>query len=321
MKAVVISQFGGPEVLKIEERPRPVVHPQEVLVNVRAAGVNRPDVFQRKGNYPAPKDSVADIPGLEIAGVIEAIGSDVTAWKIGDEVCALVSGGGYASYVAVHEDMCLPIPMGMRLEEAASLPETVYTVWDNVFRRGLLKRGENFLVHGGAGGIGSTAIQLAKIFGATVYTTVSSEEKSAYCRKLGADYIVNYNNEDFAEQWKGIGIDVVLDSIGGAYFDKNISLLADDGRLVYINAMQGGKVELNIFKMMQKRLSITGSTLRVRDLHFKKQLTKDIREKLWPVMGREFKTAIFKRFSFQDASEAHRIMESGDFCGKLILVF
>jgi len=147
MKAVVISQFGGPEVLKIEERPRPVVHPQEVLVNVRAAGVNRPDVFQRKGNYPAPKDSVADIPGLEIAGVIEAIGSDVTAWKIGDEVCALVSGGGYASYVAVHEDMCLPIPMGMRLEEAASLPETVYTVWDNVLRRGLLKRGENFLVH------------------------------------------------------------------------------------------------------------------------------------------------------------------------------
>lgn len=319
MKAIVITEAGGPEVLQIQERAIPAIKKEEVLVEVRAAGVNRPDVFQRKGNYPAPPGVIADIPGLEVAGVVVQVGAAVKEWKIGDEVCCLIAGGGYATYVAVHKDICLSIPGGLSFAEAAILPETVYTVWDNMFRRGLLRKGECVLIHGGAGGIGSTAIQLAKACGARVLTTVSNDDKENYCRQLGADVVVNYRENDFAEVLRGEPIDVVLDSIGGDYFYRNLDLLGADGRLVYINAMKGHKVELDIIKLMQKRILITGSTLRARDVSFKKALTHDVRDHVWPWMGNLFVPQLFKKIPLENAAEAHYLMEEGAFMGKLVL--
>ncbi len=320
MQAIVITEPGGPEVLGFIARDTPEINDCEILIAVKAAGVNRPDIFQRKGNYPAPTGVVADIPGLEVAGIIVALGKEVTKWAIGDRVCALVPGGGYATQVVVHQDICLPVPAALSFSEAAILPENIYTVWDNVFRRGRLRKNEGILIHGGAGGIGSTAIQLAKAFGAQVYTTCSSDEKCRYCEKLGADLTINYKNTDFEVALKDLQVDVVLDSVGGDYFEKNIDLLSPDGRLVYINAIAGTKVPFDILKVMQKRLLITGSTLRARDIHFKSELTADIFQQVWPLMGKTFHPQVFKEIPLEDAAKAHQIMESGNFLGKLVLV-
>lgn len=320
MKAIIITKAGGPDVLEIQQRAMPDIAAYEVLIQVKAAGINRPDIFQRKGNYPAPQGVVEDIPGLEVAGIIAQVGKAITKWKVGDRVCCLIAGGGYAEYIAAHQDMCLPIPEGISFEEAAILPETVYTVWDNVFRRGALQQGECILIHGGAGGIGSTAIQLAKVFGARVLTTVSNEEKEAYCRQLGADSVVNYRKSDFREALGEEKVDVVLDSIGGDYFQKNLDLLNTDGRLVYINAMKGHRVELDILKLMQKRILLTGSTLRARDLSFKISLTRDIHQHVWPLIGKSFQPQLFKVFPLEDVAKAHELMEDSAFLGKLALI-
>lgn len=322
MKAVIITEPGGPETLVVQEVERPQIGNLEVLIEVKAAGVNRPDVFQRKGSYPAPAGIDPRIPGLEVAGVIVEKGSEVDGWNIGDAVCALVAGGGYASYVKVYQGHCLPIPAHLSFAEAAALPETVFTVWDNVFRRGKLQAGDHFLVHGGAGGIGSTAIQLAALFGAEVYTTASSEEKGLFCQSLGASMVINYKREDFEKELASVGVDVILDSIGGAYFDKNINVLKPDGRLVYINAMQGAKVELNLLKLMQKRIVLTGSTLRSRELQFKQLLRDEIWAEVWPkIVAGDFKPEVFRVLPFSEAPEAHRLMEDSTLLGKIVLSF
>ena len=322
MKAIVITEPGGPEELRVQEVNLPQIGELDVRIEVKAAGVNRPDVFQRKGNYPAPPGVDPRIPGLEVAGVIVEKGKDVTEWNIGDRVCALVAGGGYAAYVKVFNGHCLPIPDGLSFEEAASLPETVFTVWDNVFRRGQLKAGEHFLVHGGAGGIGSTAIQLGALFGAEVYTTISSAEKADFCQSLGAIKAINYKHQDFEDELKFLGVDVILDSIGGSYFEKNINILNPDGRLIYINAMDGAKVTLNLLKLMQKRIRLTGSTLRARDQEFKQVLRNEIWTNVWPKLtAGNFKPNLFQVLPFTDAPEAHRLMEDSSLLGKIVLRF
>jgi len=321
MKAIVITQPGGPEVLKLQDYPTPEPGPEEVLIVVKAAGLNRSDVFQREGNYPAPPGVPADIPGLELAGVVVKCGPSVTMWKPGDKVCALVAGGGYAEYAAVKEGQCLPVPEGFSFADAASLPETVYTVWSNVFQRGRLIAGENLLVHGGNSGIGITAIQLGKLFGAKIFVTVGSEEKGKACLELGADEYVNYKTQKFEEVLADKGIDVILDMIGGEYLQKNIKVLRPEGRLVYINAVEGNQVELGLWQIMNKRLTITGSTLRSRDYQFKKELTDDIKKHVWPLMDSgKFKPVIFKTFPLAEAAEAHKLLESGTHIGKIILV-
>jgi len=322
MKAVIITAPGGPEVLQVSDAEMPQPGQYEVLVEVKAAGVNRPDVFQRKGSYPAPAGVDPRIPGLEIAGVVVAKGKDVTDWNVGDRVCALVGGGGYATYAKVYQGHCLPIPDHLDFAEAASLPETVFTVWDNVFRRGKLQTGEHFLVHGGAGGIGSTAIQLASLFGAEVYSTVSSPQKATFCESLGAVKTINYKTEDFEQQLKAVGVDVILDSIGGSYFEKNIRLLNPDGRLVYINAMENAKVELNLLQLMQKRILLTGSTLRSRDREFKQILRDEIWSQVWSKLNTgHFKPTIYQVLPFAEAPEAHRLMEDSSVLGKIVLSF
>ncbi|MGI4021090.1 MAG: NAD(P)H-quinone oxidoreductase [Janthinobacterium lividum] len=320
MKAIIITKPGGPEVLQIQEQGKPQPKPNEVLIAVKAAGVNRPDVFQRKGSYPPPPDAPRDIPGLEVAGIVAELGSEVTQWKIGDEVCALLGGGGYAKFAVVDARHCLPVPAGWSFAEAASLPETVFTVWQNVFQRGSLKSGETFLVHGGSSGIGITAIQLAKAFGAEVYATAGSDDKCKACENLGAKRSINYKKEDFDEVLKDIGVDVILDMIGGDYIPKNIKILKPDGRLVYINAMKGGKVEIDVSVIMQKRLTLTGSTLRNRDAVFKAQLSAAILENVWPVLeAGKFKPIIYKTFKLEDAAAAHQLMESSKHIGKIVL--
>ena len=320
MRAVTIHGFGGPEVLGIETVPVPHIGDSQILIKVQAAGVNRPDIFQRKGNYPAPKGVPTDIPGLEVAGYVSEIGKDVHSFQIGDRVMALVAGGGYAEYVAVDEGCCLPIPIALSFEAAASLPENIYTVWHNVFERGQLSAGEKFLVHGGAGGIGYTAIQLAKLSGAEVFTTVGTDEKADFVQALGADHVVQYHRSDFEEVWQDYKMDVILDSIGGVYFDKNFRLLQEDGRLVYINAVDGAQVSLNLLKLMQKRIVLTGSTLRARDIAFKRHLTKAIHERVWPLLadGR-FRIKVDRVFDLAEAAEAHQYMESNQHLGKVVL--
>lgn len=321
MKAVVISQPGAASVLKIMDRPDPVAGPGMVLIEVKAAGVNRPDVAQRQGRYPAPEGVVADIPGLEVAGVITACGSDVKRWKVGDQVCALIAGGGYADLVAVTEGQCLPIPEGLDFAAAAGLPETIFTVWHNVFQRAKLQAGETLLVHGGSSGIGITAIQLAKAMGAKVIVTVGNEEKGTACLALGAEQYVDYKTQDFEEVLRQSGIDVILDMVGGPYFDKNLNLLNPDGRLVYINAMQGSQVPLELWKVMQKRITITGSTLRARDSGFKIALAAEIEQSVWPVLSSgAFKPVIYRTFPFSQAAVAHEIMERSEHIGKIILI-
>lgn len=341
MKVVVITRPGAPEVLQILEREKPSPDRSEVLIKVYAAGVNRPDVFQRKGNYPPPPGAPQDIPGLEVAGIIEQTGTDVTQWKPGDQVCALLAGGGYAEYALAQAGHCLPIPerfdrrggdrrtgerrTGDHFAQAASLPETVFTVWHNVFQRGRLQSGENFLVHGGSSGIGITAIQLAKAFGAKVFTTAGSDAKCAACNALGADISINYKTSDFEEVLGTLGADVILDMVGGDYIPKNLRLLREEGRLVFINTMKGNKVkggdEVDFSLIMRKRLTVTGSTLRNRDYAFKAALTSDIQKYLWPVLEKGlFKPVIARTFPLAEAAAAHAFMESSDHIGKIILL-
>lgn len=320
MKAIVITEPGGPEVLKLHDRETPVPGSDQVLISVKAAGVNRPDVFQRKGNYPAPAGAPADIPGLEVSGVVVKVGNEVSRWRSGDRVCALLSGGGYAEYATAHQGHCLPIPTGLNFVESASLPETVFTVWHNVFERGGLKAGEHLLIHGGSSGIGVTAIQIAKAMGAQVTITAGSEEKCLACKRLGADVAINYRSDDFEEILKSVGVDVILDMVGGDYIPKNLRILKDDGRLVFINAMKGGKAEWNALDIMRRRLTITGSTLRARDPLFKANLASAVYKNVWPIIeAGKFTPSVFKTFPLSLASEAHNLLESSSHIGKIVL--
>jgi NADPH:quinone reductase len=325
MKAIVITAPGGPEVLQVKERPMPLPEQGEVLIKVIAAGVNRPDVAQRKGHYPPPKGASPDIPGLEVAGIVEALGQDCTTTKPGDKVCALVSGGGYADYCTVPEGQCLPIPDNISFEEAASLPETFFTVWSNVFDRGQLKPGQKLLVHGGSSGIGVAAIQLAKAWGATVYVTAGTDEKCSYCEKLGAEKAINYKSQNFKEEIKRItssqGVDVILDMIGGDYTPDNLECLAEEGRLVLINVMRGDETKVKLSLVMRKRLTITGSTLRARDTAFKSSVAKKIKEHVWPWLeAGVVKPVVYKTFPLEKAADAHRLMESSTHIGKIVLL-
>lgn len=320
MKAVAISKPGPPEVLTAVDRPIPDIESHEVLVRVVAAGVNRADLIQREGKYPAPAGVPADIPGLEIAGKIEACGANVTRWKPGDAVCALLAGGGYAEYVTVDATHCLPVPKGCSLVEAAVLPEAVFTVWSNVFQRGRLQTGEHFLVHGGTSGIGMAALQLAHAFGAHAFATAGSHEKCRACEAAGAERAINYHTEDFEAVLKDAGVDVILDMIGGDYVAKNLRLLRPEGRLVFINAMKGGKAEFNAHQVMSRRLTITGSTLRSREPAFKAALATDIERNVWPLIETgKFKANVFRTFSFEQAADAHRLIESSTHIGKVVL--
>jgi NADPH:quinone reductase len=302
----------------------PVAGKGEVLIRVAAAGINRPDVAQRKGHYPPPAGA-SDIPGLEIAGTVELCGADVTMFKPGDQVCALVTGGGYAEYCVAPEGQCLPVPKGLTFEEAASIPETYFTVWSNVFDRGRLESGEHFLVHGGTSGIGVSAIQLVKAMGGIVYATAGSEEKCRYCEELGAVRGINYQSENFLQIIKeltnGRGVDVILDMIGGAYTQPNLDSLAEDGRLVLINVMKGDEVPVKLSQVMRRRLTITGSTLRVRDIAFKSAIAMNLKRHVWPLFEqRKIKPVVFKTFPLESAAEAHELMESSAHIGKIILV-
>lgn len=320
MKAVVISQPGAPEVLQVVDRPAPAVDDAAVLIRVHAAGVNRADVIQRKGYYPAPAGVSPDIPGLEVAGVVESCGAAVTRWKRGDAVCALLAGGGYAEFVSVDAGSCLPVPGGWSFTDAAALPEAVLTVWSNVFQRGRLQRGETFLVHGGTSGIGMAAIQLARAFGARVFATAGTDEKCRACVEAGAERCINYRTADFETALKNDGIDVILDMVGGEYVAKNLKLLRPDGRLVFINTMKGAKVEVNLMQVMAQRLTITGSTLRSRETSFKTALTADVERNVWPLLtSGKFRANVFKIFPFAEAAEAHRLMESSQHVGKIVL--
>lgn len=320
MQAAVITAYGAADGLTLQQRPIPTLKSNEVLIRVHAAGINRPDIFQRKGKYPAPNGVVQDIPGLEVAGMVVGCGEQVTRWAPGDRICALLAGGGYAEYAAVDASHCLPIPDNLDFVEAACLPETVFTVWHNVFQRGELKRGETLLVHGGSGGIGTTAIQLAKAMGAQVYATAGSREKCKFCERLGAVACLNYQEENFAHRLAGKQIDVILDSIGAPYFEQHIALLANEGRLVFINAVGGRLAELDMMALMQRRLTLTGSTLRGRSAAFKGDLCGDVERYVWPLVKKgALRPVIHEVFPLAQASLAHERMESGNFIGKLVL--
>ena len=326
MKAIVITQPGAPEVLQLIEQPTPTFTADEVLVKVAAAGINRPDVFQRKGNYPPPVGAPQDIPGLEIAGTVIGVGTNVTRWKIGDKVCALVMGGGYAEYCNVPAAQCLLVPENLSFVEAASLPETFFTVWSNVFDRGQLKKGESLLVHGGSSGIGVAAIQMAKALGSTVYTTAGSNEKCEFCEKLGATKAINYKTENFAEVIKQLtgnkGVDVILDMIGGDYTAPNLQSLAEEGRLVLINTMNGKDINIDLSIVMRKRLNITGSMLRSREISFKAAIAQNLEKNIWPLLTSGIiKPIIYKAFPAEKVAEAHRLMESSEHIGKIVLSF
>ncbi|OXA80326.1 putative NAD(P)H quinone oxidoreductase, PIG3 family [Flavobacterium aquidurense] len=320
MKAITITKFGGPEVLQVTEVPDLIPSKNEVLIQVKASGINRSDILQRQGKYAAPGSTSNEIPGLEVAGIIVECGPEVTQWNIGDHVCALLPGGGYAQYAAVKEGHCLPIPKGLNLTEAASLPETVFTVWSNIFERGNLKPGESLLVHGGSSGIGITAIQIAHALGSKVLTTVGSDQKAKYCMELGSNLSINYKTEDFEEILKSKGVDVILDMIAGPYFQKNLNILNEEGRLIHINAENGKNVELDIWQLMTKRISISGSTLRVRDDNYKNRLTKEVYKNVWPLIENgKFRPVIYQTFSYQNVIGAHQCMEEGSHIGKIIL--
>jgi NADPH2:quinone reductase len=323
MRAVAISEFGGPEVLSIETRPVPQLGEGEILVAVAAAGVNRPDVMQRKGHYPPPAGA-PDIPGLEIAGVVEALGEGASRFRRGDAVIALVAGGGYAEYCAVHETNALPLPPPLTLIEGAGVPETAFTVWHNVFERGGLRPGEWLLVHGGASGIGTTAIQLAKAFGAFVVATAGSDEKCARLKALGADHAVNYKTADFVEATieasLGHGADVILDMVGGDYLMRNVATAAPDGRIVQISTLAGPKTGIDLRHIMTKRLTLTGSTLRTRPVAFKAELARALEETVWPVIAEgRYRPVVDKVFPFEEVVDAHRRIDSGAHVGKIIL--
>lgn len=323
MRAIEISQPGGPDVLKPTQRALPTPKAHEILVHVAAAGVNRPDTLQRAGNYAPPPDA-SDLPGLEIAGSVVAVGASVTMWKIGDQVCALTHGGGYAEYCVVPEVQALPIPKGLSMIEAASLPETFFTVYSNVFDRGELKADETLLVQGGSSGIGVTAIQMAKALGHRVFATAGSDEKCAACVQLGAEKAFNYKTGDWAAELKtalnGAGVNVILDMVGGDYVPKELKALAEDGRLVMIAFLRGSKTDLDLNEVMRKRLRITGSTLRPRTVAFKGAVAQSLRTRIWPLLEQgKIKPVIFKTFALEQAAAAHTLMESSTHIGKIVL--
>jgi len=325
MREMIFDGAGGPEVIKLREAAVPTPGPGKVLVEVVAAGINRPDCIQRAGLYPPPPGE-SDVPGLEIAGRVVALGEGVDNLRIGDEICALVGSGGYADYCLADAALCLPKPKPLRLIEAAGVPETFFTVYDNVFTRGALKAGEAFLVHGGSSGIGSTAIQLAKQFGARVFTTAGSAEKVEFCKKLGADVAINYREQDFVAEVKALtgkkGVDVILDMVGGPYLQKNLSALAPDGRLVQIAFLQGSKVkDFDFMSVMLKRLTLTGSTLRSRPLATKAAIASVLREKVWPLLeSGAVKPVLHATFPLDQARAAHELMESSAHLGKIVLL-
>jgi NADPH:quinone reductase len=323
MTCIEISTPGAPEVLKPATRAVPMPKPGEVLIKVAAAGINRPDVVQRQGLYPAPPGA-SDLPGLEVAGTVVALGEGVSAPALGSEICALVPGGGYAEYCTTDARLCLPLPRGYDMVKAAALPETFFTVWHNVVERGQLKAGEKFLVHGGAGGIGTTAIQLAKALGATVFTTANGATKCATCRELGADLAIDYSGADFVEvikeQTKGKGVDVILDMVGGDYMARNIKSLAFDGRLVSIAFMKGSSAELNMMPVMLKRLTLTGSTLRPQSNDAKARMAEGLARTMWPLLDEgRIAPVIHKVFPLAEAAAAHTLMESSTHIGKIVL--
>jgi NADPH:quinone reductase len=323
MTAIGLDAPGGPEVLRPERRPLPQPGAGELLVKLAYAGVNRPDVLQRKGGY-APPPGASDIPGLEIAGTVVATGTGTTRFRTGDQVCGLVAGGGYAEFCTVHESNALPVPAGLSLKEAAALPETFFTVWSNVFERAALKPGETILIHGGTSGIGTTAIQLAKAFGATVFVTAGSDEKCEACRALGADLAINYRTQDFVTEIKtatgGKGVNVILDMVGGDYIQRNYDVAATDGRIVQIAFLQGAKVQIDFMRLMLKRLTHTGSTLRPRPVTEKAALAAELEAKVWPLLAAgRCKPVIFATFPLAEAAKAHALMESSTHVGKIML--
>jgi putative PIG3 family NAD(P)H quinone oxidoreductase len=323
MHYVGMTAPGGPEVLHLMTGPTPRPAAGEVLVRVAAAGVNRPDVLQRLGKYPQPAGA-SPILGLEIAGTVVAVGGGVERWRPGDDLCALVAGGGYAEYCVAPQPQCLPVPSGLTMVEAAALPETFFTVWVNLFQRARLQSGETALIHGGASGIGTTAIQLAKAFGARVFVTAGSAAKCSACRGLGADVAINYREEDFVtvveQETEGHGVDVVLDMVGGSYFERNLSVLAVEGRLSQISFLGGSRVNLDARIVMTKRLTITGSTLRPRSPAEKGAIARELEARVWPLLvsGR-IRPVIYRTFALGDAAEAHRVIDSDTHIGKLVL--
>ena len=323
MRVIEIERPGGPEVLKVSSRPVPKLGPRQILIRNAAAGINRPDVLQRAGSY-APPPGASDLPGLESAGEVAAVGPECSKWKVGDKVTALLPGGGYAEYSRTHEDHALPIPAGFSMEEAAAICETYFTVWTNVFERGGLSGGEVFLVHGGSSGIGTTAIQLASTFGARVFATAGSSKKCEVCRNLGAELAINYRESDFVEEVKnatnGRGADLILDMVGGDYIARNIRSLAIGGRLVQIAFLKGPKAEINFAQIMTRRLTVTGSTLRPQSDLAKSRIADALGNRIWPLLenGR-VRPILDKTFPLESAADAHRRMESSSHVGKILL--
>lgn len=320
MKAVEITAHGGPDVLKLTDRPMPVAGYGEVVIKLAYAGVNRPDALQRAGLYNPPP-TASDLPGLEGAGEVVSLGDGVTNVSIGDQVCALLPGGGYAEFVTTPAAHCLPVPTGLTLKQAACLPETFFTVWLNVFMRGGLQAGERFLVHGGSSGIGTTAIQLANVFGARVFTTAGSDEKCAACLALGAEVAINYCDADYVDVMRSNGrADLILDMVGGSYMQRNIKALADDGRLVQIAFLQGPKAELNMIEIMTRRLTITGSTLRPQSDLAKLRIADQLHDQVWPLLAAGIVAPVMdQEFTLADAAAAHTRMESSAHIGKIVL--
>ena len=323
MRAIAIITPGGPDVLQLVDAPKPVPGSGEVLIRVAAAGVNRPDVFQRKGVYPPPPGA-SPLPGLEVAGTIESCGPGVAEWKTGDRVCALTPGGGYAEFCLAVASHCLPIPMGWSDIEAGSIPETAFTVWSNVFQRARLQPGESILIHGGTSGIGEMAIQMARALGAVPFATAGSAAKCQACLELGAERAVNYREQDFSAEilaaTGGRGVDVILDMVGGSYFPKNLEVLAPEGRLVQIATLQGAKVELDLRAMMAKRLTLTGSTLRPQSNGAKAAIAAALRREVWPHLeSRRIRPVVHAVFPLERAADAHRLMEAGEQIGKIVL--
>ncbi len=327
MIAIEITSFGDPEVLRPVERPVPEPGTNEVLVRVHAAGVNRPDILQRLGHYPPPPGA-SDIPGLELSGTVERIGpvleGETERWGPGDRVCALVAGGGYAEWAAVPSRQCLPVPPGIDMIHAAAIPETYFTVWTNLFQRAQLATGESVLVHGGSSGIGTTAIQLARAFGAVVYATAGSDEKCGACERLGAAAAINYRTTDFvqaiADLTSGLGVNVILDIIGGDYLERNLNALSFEGRLIQIGLQGGAKSSINLSTLMRRRLTLTGSTLRTRSVAEKAAIARDLEQHVWPLLASDIVRPVVDRtLPLSEAAEAHRLLESGAVIGKIVL--